>query len=115
MKKLISAVTKIVKALNAKGFSFVSEDNCEDHFDYLTIEDRDIIVGDDGERQSWNVYLNEIKGTGDLTEVILETLGEPSGTVFVGGRNVCNWRKTKNLCIVFADDSVEIEQDYQKV
>jgi hypothetical protein len=113
MKKLLTQVTKVIKSLNKNGFTFKSEDNCEDHLEYLDVEGHEVIVGDDTNRESWNVSLNSIKGEGDLTELLVKVLGKPS-KIHTGDRKVYNWEPTKNVIIVFFEDSIEFSQDYEK-
>ena len=119
MKKLLSQVTKVVKSLNKNGFTFKSEDNCEDNLEYEEVDGHEIIVGDDNERQSWNVSLNDVKGTTSLEEVLIKTLGQPSKIhgnppTYEGERRVLNWEPSKNVLIVFFNDSIEFSQYYDK-
>jgi hypothetical protein len=120
MKKLLSQVTKVIYALNKNAYQFKSEDNCEDSLEYHDIGGHEVIVGDDNERQSWNVQLNDIKGAGDgkiphdvLTEFLVGVLG-PQSKVHTGARKVNNWEPSKNVLIVHFDDSIEFTQYYSK-
>jgi hypothetical protein len=113
MKKLLSQVTKVIKSFNKDGFTFKSEDNCEDSLEYFDVEGHEVIVGDDNNRESWNVSLNDIKGTGSLEDVLVKVLGTPS-QIHDGDRRVFNWEPSKNVLIVWFEDSIEFTQYYSK-
>lgn len=113
MKKLLEQVTKVIKALDEKKFTFLSEDNCEDNLDYLEVEGHEVIVGDGTNRQTWNVALNNIAGKSDLPKLLIETLGEPI-QIIGGKRMVHNWEPTKNVLVVYSGDSIEFTQYYTK-
>ena len=115
MKKLLSSVTKVIKSLNKNGFTFKSEDNCEDNLDYIDVEGHEVIVGDDNERESWNVNLETIKGGSDLVKVLTGVLGDPTKTHDRGdGTKVLNWDPSKNVIIVQFNDKIEFVQYYSK-
>jgi hypothetical protein len=111
MNKVIKQVTKVIKSLDKKGVSFVSEDNCEDSLDYLDIEGHEVIVGDDSERETWNVTLNKVSV--NVEDILVEVLGPPT-RVFPGQYRVLNWEPTKNVLIVYSDNSIEFTQYYSK-
>lgn len=112
-KKLISQVTKVVESLNENGFTFLSEDNCEDELDYIDVEGKEIIVGDDNNRETWNVTLNKVKGPTDLRELLISVLGKPD-RIQDDERKVLNWEPDSSILIVYFDDSIEFCQYYTK-
>lgn len=111
MKQLLKMVSDLISKFDDRGFTFTSEDECEDHLSYLEVLNHDIIVGDDTNRETWNVHLNNVKGPSDLRDLLVEVFGQPSETLSNG---VTNWKPTPVLWIQHSGDSVEFTQYYTK-
>lgn len=110
-------VGTVIKALVARGLTFDSSDDFENDFSPYpeTIEDHEVFIGDDGERDQWEVTLRVTPKDGvDLHEVVVSVLGPPTRDIARGdGIRITNFEPEKVLVVV-GDGEVMFYQDYKK-
>jgi hypothetical protein len=113
MDKIIKVVTQVVKSFVKEGIEFESTDSGNsDSYEYIDVEGHDITVGDDNNREQWEVSLENIKSEeSNLIKILTNSLGEPTKNIY--DNKVYNW-KTGKVTVVYSKDSIEFYQDYDK-
>jgi len=117
MKKLLKTVGLVIKGLVEAGVEFTSSDDFENDFSPIPhdVEGHEVSVGDDGERDQWEVILRVTPKEGvDVHQVVSKVLGPPVRTFDNPGRKITNY-EPKKVLVVVGDDEIQFFQDYKKV
>ena len=121
--KLTNQVTKVLKKFNEEWFTLSSTDSCPTHLFYKTIEGYDITIGDDDERQEYEVMLENIKDKDGnvvsddrLLQVLSGLFGEPRVIKDNKGKVWFHtFQPTKKVKVHCHNGTLEFYRSYNKV
>jgi hypothetical protein len=115
MKNILVTVGRVITGLVTSGLTFESSDDFENDFSPTPedIEGHEVFVGDDGERDQWEVVLRVTPKEGiNIHDVVSSVLGPPTK---VHPHGVTNYEPLNVLVVVGDDWEVMFYQDYEKV
>lgn len=129
MDKITKLSTKVVRALIKSGMDFASTDSCPDQYFYEEIDGREITIGEDNNRNQWEVMLEDVTRDGkpvsfqELSDVLTPIFGvathpthylPPDYKLSEPDMNVNNWKIGKKVLVVQRGNALEIYQDFVK-
>lgn len=118
MRNILDTVGLVITGLVTSGLTFESSDDFENDFSpcEVDVQGHPISVGDDSERDEWEVVLRVTKKEGiDIHEVVSSVLGTPTRNHLHEGYRVTNFEPPKVLVVVGDDWEIMFYQSYEKV